>query len=46
MWYTRIKYFYESAHPSYTNERLKTFVKAGMITADQYYEITKVQYVE
>lgn len=45
MWYTTIKRYYDNGHPSYTNESLKTFVLAGMITAEQYRLITDVVYV-
>lgn len=44
MWYTTIKRYYESGHPSYTDESLKTFVKAGMLTESQYEEITGIPY--
>lgn len=44
MWYTTIKRYYDNGHPSYNDESLKTFVKANMITAVQYEEITGVPY--
>lgn len=44
MWYATIKRFYDNGHPAYTNESMKTFVLAKMITADQYKEITNVEY--
>lgn len=45
MWYDTIKWFYEHKHPSYTNESLKTFVRAGMITSEQYDQITDLTVV-
>lgn len=45
MWYSTIKRFYDNGHKSYTDESLKTFVKADMITAEQYSDITGVTYV-
>lgn len=45
MWYTTIKRFYDSRHSSYTNESLKTFVRAAMITTEQYETITKESYI-
>ncbi|RAK21157.1 putative XkdX family phage protein [Anoxybacillus vitaminiphilus] len=44
MWFNTIKRFYDNGHPSYTNESLKIFVKTGMITAEQYEEITGEPY--
>jgi uncharacterized XkdX family phage protein len=44
MWYTMIKRYYDSKHPSYTNEGMKNFVKAGMLTETEYQEITGVEY--
>jgi uncharacterized XkdX family phage protein len=44
MWYSTIKRYYDSKHPAYTNEGVKIFVQAEMITADQYTEITGVSY--
>jgi uncharacterized XkdX family phage protein len=44
MWFNTIKRYYDNGHPSYTDENLKTFVKANMITEDQYTEITGVPY--
>ncbi|WP_370225304.1 XkdX family protein [Cytobacillus sp.] len=44
MWYSAIKRYYDNGHPSYNDESLKTFVKASMITSDQYTEITGVPY--
>lgn len=44
MWFNTIKRFYDSGHPSYTNESLKLFVKANMITAEQYKLITDESY--
>ncbi|WP_411552302.1 XkdX family protein [Paenibacillus lautus] len=45
MWYSTIKRFYDNGHPSYTVEKLKTFVVAKMITPEQYKQITEVEYV-
>lgn len=45
MWFSTIKRFYDNGHPAYTNESLKTFVVARMITPDQYKEITGIDYV-
>ncbi|MEN8702445.1 XkdX family protein [Bacillus infantis] len=44
MWYSTIKRYYDNGHPSYTDENLKTFVKAKMITEDEYQTITGVEY--
>lgn len=44
MWFNTIKRFYDTKHPSYTDENLKTFVKAEMISADQYEQITGKAY--
>ncbi|MFJ7585660.1 XkdX family protein [Bacillus cereus] len=44
MWYSTVKRYYDNGHPSYTDESLKIFVKASMITSDQYTEITGVPY--
>ncbi|MCM3130364.1 XkdX family protein [Paenibacillus provencensis] len=44
MWYATVKRFYDTVHPAYTNESLKTFVVAQMISADQYKQITNVEY--
>ncbi|WP_306009333.1 XkdX family protein [Bacillus sp. MMSF_3328] len=46
MWYTTIKRYYDNSHPSYNDESLKTFVKAGMLTGNQYTEITDKAYTE
>lgn len=45
MWYNTIKRFYDNNHPSYTYDSLKVFVRANMITSEQYLEITGVEYV-
>jgi len=45
MYYTMVKKFYDNGHPLYTNESLKTFVVAKMITAEEYKQITDVEYV-
>lgn len=44
MWFDTIKKFYDKEHPSYTVEGIKVFVKAKMIDADQYKEITGIDY--
>ncbi|WP_082190986.1 XkdX family protein [Peribacillus loiseleuriae] len=46
MWFTTIKRYYDTKHPSYDNENLKVFVKANMITKEQYTEITDQAYIE
>lgn len=46
MWYNTIKRYYDNGHIAYTNESLKTFVRAGMITAEQYEQITGIEYTE
>lgn len=44
MWYSTIKRYYDDKHPRYTDEGLKVFVLSGMITEEQYEEITGVPY--
>jgi uncharacterized XkdX family phage protein len=44
MWFNTIKRFYDNGHPAYTNENLKVFVKANMITSGQYQQITDEPY--
>ena len=44
MWFNTIKRFYDGGHPSYTDENLKVFVVANMITAEQYEQITGEPY--
>jgi uncharacterized XkdX family phage protein len=44
MWFDTIKRYYDNGHPSYTNEGVKIFVQAEMITAEQYTEITDQAY--
>ncbi|MGE8080523.1 XkdX family protein [Peribacillus loiseleuriae] len=46
MWFTTIKRYYDTEHPSYNNDSLKVFVKAKMITSEQYTEITGQAYTE
>lgn len=46
MWFETIKRFYDMGHPLYTNETLKGFVKARMITEEEYKLITGLDYVE
>lgn len=46
MWFAIIKKFYDDKHPSYTNENLKIFVKAKMITVEEYKQITGIEYNE
>ena len=45
MWFDTVKRYYDNGHKSYTDESLNVFVKANMITADQYTEITGIEYV-
>ncbi|PAD73923.1 XkdX family protein [Paenibacillus campinasensis] len=45
MWYPIIKRYYDNQHPLYDNQSLKTFVVAKMITADEYQQITGIEYV-
>ncbi|MCM3129029.1 XkdX family protein [Paenibacillus provencensis] len=46
MWYSTIKRYYDNGHPLYTDESLKTFVVAQMITANQYKLITDKEYTQ
>lgn len=46
MWFNTIKRYYDNGHPSYTDEGLKVFVKANMIAAKEYKEITGIEYVD
>ncbi|MCM0627369.1 XkdX family protein [Lysinibacillus sp. OL1_EC] len=46
MWYATVKRYYDTKHPSYNDESLKIFVKAAMITVDQYETITGIDYVD
>ncbi|MGG1878124.1 XkdX family protein [Paenibacillus cisolokensis] len=45
MWYPIVKRYYDNQHPLYDNQSLKTFVVAKMITADEYQQITGIEYV-
>lgn len=45
MWFDAIKRYYDNGHPSYNNESMKMFVVAKMITAEQYKQITNIEYV-
>lgn len=45
MWFTTVKRYYDMKHPSYTDEGIKVFVAAKMITAEQYKQITDIEYV-
>ena len=45
MRYQWIKKYYDAGMPGYDNEGIKVFVAAGWITAEQYKQITKVEYV-
>ncbi|MEK4403426.1 XkdX family protein [Sporosarcina sp. FSL K6-6792] len=45
MWFNTVKRYYDNGHASYTDESLKVFVKANMIIAEQYTEITGIEYV-
>lgn len=44
MWFNTIKRYYDNKHTSYTNDSLKVFVKVDMLTANQYEEITGIEY--
>lgn len=44
MWYSIVKRYYDNQHPLYDNDSLKTFVVAKMITAEEYEQITNVDY--
>lgn len=46
MWYLTVKRFYDNKHPSYTDESIKVFVEANMITTEQYQTITNKAYTE
>lgn len=45
MWYPTIKRNYDNGHWAYTDENLKTFVVAKMITPEEYKQITGIEYV-
>ncbi|SEK74329.1 phage uncharacterized protein, XkdX family [Paenibacillus sp. cl141a] len=45
MWYPTIKQYYDNGHRSYTDENLKTFVVAKMISPEEYKQITGIEYV-
>ena len=45
MWFNTIKRYYDNGHASYTDEGLKVFVKASMITTNEYKTITGIEYV-
>ncbi|MHA2856939.1 XkdX family protein [Paenibacillus lautus] len=44
MWYPIIKRYYDSQHPLYNEDSLKTFVVAKMLTAEEYQQITGIEY--
>ncbi|WP_083676850.1 XkdX family protein [Paenibacillus glucanolyticus] len=44
MWYPTIKRYYDNGHRTYTDENLKTFVVAKMITPEEYKQITRIEY--
>lgn len=46
MWFATVKRFYDARYPQYTDEGIKGFVVTKMITAEQYEEITGIEYVE
>ena len=46
IWFNTVKRFYDNKHPLYTDESLKGFVVTEMITAEEYKEITGVDYEE
>ncbi|MDB8790678.1 XkdX family protein [Romboutsia sp. 1001216sp1] len=45
MFYEMIKGYYEDKMEGYDNEGMKVFVEANMITAEQYKEITGMDYI-
>lgn len=45
MWFDTIKKYYDEGHLRYTDESIKVFVKAEMITDTEYFEITGIEYV-
>ncbi|MUG68630.1 XkdX family protein [Paenibacillus campinasensis] len=45
MWYPIVKRYYDNQHTLYDNQSLKTFVVAKMITAEEYQQITGIEYV-
>lgn len=45
MWFTTIKRYYDMKYPAYTNENMKAFVRASMITPAEYEQITGMPYV-
>ncbi|MGG4346432.1 XkdX family protein [Paenibacillus lautus] len=44
MWYPIVKRYYDNQHPLYTDDSLKTFVVAKMISTEEYEQITNVDY--
>ncbi|MER7798347.1 XkdX family protein [Microbacterium sp. NPDC096154] len=46
MWFATVKRYYDNGHPAYTADAVKVFVKAKMITAKEYKQITNVDYAE
>ncbi len=44
MWFETIKRYYDSGHPRYTDESLKVFVTAKMLTETEYEAITDEPY--
>ena len=45
MWFDIVKQYYDDKHPRYTDDGLKVFVKAKMISAENYFQITGIEYV-
>lgn len=43
-YFKMVKDFYDRGFEGYTDEGIKIFVKANMITAEQYKEITGIDY--
>ncbi len=44
MWFETIKRYYDTGHPQYTDESLKVFVQAEMLTPEEYEIITGKSY--
>lgn len=43
-WFEKVKRYYDLGF--YTNDEVKIFVKGKKITPEQYFDITKEQYVQ
>ncbi len=46
MWFKTIKKYYDEKMPNYTDEGIKIFVKAKMLTEEEYKQITGIDYVD